>query len=297
MSSPDSPTPGKAPSPLHDPKPFEHIELAMGTGFSFHGRSPLSDGETSIILNQACAILHEADRIFSLYKPESPLSRLSRGETSVAQCPPVVNEIWDACEAWEKATDGWFSAFTPQHTFDPSGIVKTWAAKRAAEYVIEQGITDFTLNAGGDVLISDGAAEGIDWRMGISKPVSIAADDAGVLTVVNLAGTAFRAMATSGSAERGSHIWNPKFGGLIAADAKPERLVQVSVIANDLVTADVWATAAFAEGERAVERLNRVAEAGRAETGTRTIEALFVYADGQLAATDGFVSLFAKADS
>ncbi len=280
----------------HEPKPFEHIELAMGTGFSFHGRSSLSDSDTSIILNQACAILHEADRIFSLYKPESPLSRLARGETSVAECPPVVNQIWDACEAWEKVTDGWFSAFTPQHTFDPSGIVKTWAAKRAAEYVAEQGIIDFTLNAGGDVLISDGATEAVDWRMGISKPVSIAADGAGVLTVVDLSDTAFRAMATSGSAERGSHIWDPKFGGLIAADDKPERLVQVSVIARDLVTADVWATAAFAEGERAVEHLNRVAEAGRAETGTRTIEALFVYADGQLAATDGFVHLFAKAD-
>ena len=35
---------------IHDPKPFEHIELAMGTGFSFHGRSALSDSDTSIIL-------------------------------------------------------------------------------------------------------------------------------------------------------------------------------------------------------------------------------------------------------
>jgi thiamine biosynthesis lipoprotein len=264
----------------HEPKPFEHIELAMGTRFSFRGRSSLSDSDTSIVLNQACAILHEADRIFSLYKPESPLSRLARGATSVAECPPVVNEIWDACEAWEKATDGWFSAFTPEHTFDPSGLVKTWAANRAAEFVLERGITDFTLNAGGDVMISDGVSEAIDWRMGISKPVSIAAEDAGVLTVVDLHRTAFRAMATSGSAERGAHIWNPKAGGREPA----KEFVQVSVIARDLVTADVWATAAFAEGERAIEHLNRIDD----------IEALFVYADGELAATNGFVNLFAK---
>ena len=264
----------------HEPKLFEHIELAMGTGFSFRGRSPLSDSDTSIVLNQACAILHEADRIFSLYKPESPLSRLARGETSVAECPPVVDEIWDACEAWEKTTDGWFSAFTPEHTFDPSGLVKTWAANRAAEFVLERGITDFTLNAGGDVMISDGVSEAIDWRMGISKPVSIAAEDAGVLTVVDLHRTPFRAMATSGSAERGAHIWNPKAGGREPA----KEFVQVSVIARDLVTADVWATAAFAEGERAIEHLNRVDD----------IEALFVCADGELAATNGFVNLFAK---
>jgi thiamine biosynthesis lipoprotein len=266
----------------HEPKPFEHIELAMGTGFSFHGRSSLSDSETSIVLNQACAILHEADRIFSLYKTESPLSRLARGETSVADCPPVVSEIWDACQAWEKATDGWFSAFTPEHTFDPSGLVKTWAANRAAEFVLERGITDFTLNAGGDVMIADGVTEAIDWRMGISKPVSIAADDAGVLTVIDLHRTPFRAMATSGSAERGLHIWNPKAGGREPA----KEFVQVSVIAKDLVTSDVWATAAFAEGERAVEHLNRIDD----------IEALFVYADGELAATNGFVNLFAKAE-
>lgn len=264
----------------HEPKAFEHIELAMGTGFSFHGRSSLSDSDTSIILNQACAILHEADLIFSLYKPESPLSRLARGETSVAECPPVVNEIWQACEAWEKTTDGWFSAFTAEHTFDPSGLVKTWAAKRAAEYVLEQGITDFTLNAGGDVMIADGVTEAIDWRMGISKPVSIAADGAGVLTVVDLHRTPFRAMATSGSAERGAHIWNPKAGGREPAGD----FIQVSVIARDLVSADVWATAAFAEGERAIKHLNRIDD----------LEALFVYADGQLAATNGFAQLFAK---
>jgi thiamine biosynthesis lipoprotein len=263
----------------HEPKTFEHIELAMGTGFSFHGRSSLSDSDTSIILNQACAILHEADLIFSLYKPESPLSRLARGETSVAECPPVVSEIWDACEAWEKTTDGWFSAFTAEHTFDPSGLVKTWAAKRAAEYVLEQGITDFTLNAGGDVMIADGVTEAIDWRMGISKPVSIAADSAGVLTVVDLHRTPFRAMATSGSAERGSHIWNPKAGGRLPAGD----FIQVSVIARDLVTADVWATAAFAEGERAIDHLNRIDE----------VEALFVYPNGELASTNGFIKLLA----
>lgn len=267
-------------SAIHDSKPFEHIELAMGTGFSFRGRSSLSDSDTSIILNQACAILHEADLIFSLYKPESPLSRLERGEISVADCPPVVDEIWQACEAWEKTTDGWFSAFTAKHTFDPSGLVKTWAAKRAAEYALQQGITDFTLNAGGDVMIADGVTEAIDWRIGISKPISIAAAGSGALTVVDLHRTPFRAMATSGSAERGAHIWNPKAGG----QEPTKDFVQVSVIARDLVTADVWATAAFAEGERAIEHLNRIDD----------IEALFVYADGQLAATNGFINLFAK---
>ena len=252
----------------------------MGTAFRFAGRSPLSDAETQNVIAQACEILHEADRTFSLYKPESPLSQLARGETRVADCPPVVGEIWDACDEWEKRTDGWFSAMTPQNTFDPSGVVKTWAATRAAEYILQAGINDFTMNAGGDVWLSDDLSVDQDWRIGISKPISIASPDAGVLTVIDLKNTNFRAMATSGSAERGEHIWNPKAAGKEA----PTDLVQVSVVAEDLVTADVWATAAFAAGQRGVALLN-------AAPG---IEALFILANGDLAATDNFAQLFAK---
>jgi thiamine biosynthesis lipoprotein len=62
-------------------------------------------------------------------------------------------------------------------------------------------------------------------------------------------------------------------------------LLQVSVVADDLVKADVWATAAFAAGIQGVALLNAVPN----------LEALFVLASGDLAATDGFIKLFAKA--
>jgi len=260
---------------------FNHLEQCMGTVFRFAGRTELSQSEFDEAIFRACATLHAADEIFSLYKPESPLSRLARGETSVAECPPVVDQIWNACEGWEKLTDGWFKSFTPQHTFDPSGLVKTWAAREAARVLEQAGVSDFALNAGGDVWLADGLIPGVGWRIAISKPITIASPEAGVLTVFDLGGTRMRAVATSGSAERGNHIWNPK-----NPDAVQNELVQVTVIADDLVRADVWATAAFAEGPRAVERLNREAD----------LEALFVFADGQLAGTDGLVPLFAKAN-
>lgn len=259
---------------------FEHLEECMGTVFRFAGSSDFDQPRLAGLLAEAAEILHEADRTFSLYKTESPLSRLARGETSVADCPPVVDEIWDACQAWEQRTDGWFSAFTPEHTFDPSGLVKTWAAKAAFDFLVAHGVTDFTMNAGGDVLIADQASDQFDFRIGIAKPVSIAEAEAGVLTVLDLENTRFRAMATSGSAERGSHIWNPKAPG-----KEPAReFVQVSVVARDLVEADILATAAFAEGERAIARLNAWPE----------VEALFVWPDGRLAATDGLLQLVAK---
>ena len=268
---------------------FSHTELCMGTAFQFQGQANLSPDNCDGLIEQACQILHEADRTFSLYKPESPLSQLARGETSVAKLPTVVSEIWDDCERWEQITDGWFSAFTPQHTFDPSGLVKTWAANRAAEFLVENGILDFTLNAGGDILLSDALTDPVAWRVAIHKPVSIAAEEAGTLTVLDLKGTPYRAVATSGSAERGAHIWNPK----APEKAATTDLVQVTVVARDLVTADVWATAAFAQGDRAIDLLN----AQNAKNPTSDIQALVVWPDGNLGATDGFMELFPKSTS
>jgi thiamine biosynthesis lipoprotein len=256
---------------------FEHLEECMGTVFAFRGRSGRPDLEE--VLKSACEKLHEADRIFSLYKPESPLSRLARGETSVAELEPVVDVVWNLCESWEKETGGYFSAFTLQHSFDPSGLVKTWAAQSAIDVMLKAGITDFTLNAGGDIWLSDGLTQDSDWKLGISKPVSIASPDAGLLTVVNLKETGYRAMATSGSAERGRHIWNPQ-----GAELASEELVQVTVLANDLVTADVWATAAFAEGPRSLDRLARVPG----------VAAMVVYADGRVDGTAGFAEILRR---
>lgn len=259
---------------------FDRIEMCMGTGFRFQGQSELEVAQVNFALQEACEILHEADRVFSLYKPESPMSQLAAGKTSVSQCSPVVSEIWDACEVWERRTDGWFSAFTPEHTFDPSGLVKTWAAKRAAESLASAGVFDFTLNAGGDVYISDRASGQFDWRIGLAKPVSIASEEAGTIAVIDLKGTEYRAVATSGSAERGNHIWNPKAAGREFAT----ELLQVTVIARDLVEADVWATAAFAEGLASMARIDAIEH----------LEAICVLADGQIAATPGFAALSAK---
>ena len=257
---------------------FEHREECMGTVFTLRGLTSLSAEAQSEAILQATNTLHKADAIFSLYKPDSPLSRLARGETSVAQCPAAVEQVWQLCEQWNKSTDGWFSAFTEKHTFDPSGLVKTWAAQYAADKLIEAGIEDFTLNAGGDILISDAQSREDFWRIAIGKPVSIASEGAGALTVLDLKDTQYRAVATSGSAERGEHIWNPK-GSKLQKD-----VIQVSVIAQNLVEADVWATAAFAEGIASLKRINK----------QPNLEALYVMADGSLQGTDGLIPLFAK---
>ena len=72
-------------------------------------------------------------------------------------------------------------------------------------------------------------------RVGIANGRSIASEELAPLAVVDLQGTEFAAVATSGTAERGDHIW----GGT---------LLQATVVAADIVTADIWATAIVAGG-------------------------------------------------
>ncbi|MEI8230953.1 MAG: FAD:protein FMN transferase [Actinomycetes bacterium] len=258
---------------------FRHTEFCMGTVFRFVGRTNLPENELSNAVNQAIKVLHDADEIFSLYKPDSPLSKLARGDCSVSDCPEVVSTIWDECENWTKVTDGWFSPFTPEHTFDPSGLVKTWAANKSAQVLEQHGISNFAMNAGGDIRLSQDISSGVALQIGISKPITIASPEAGVLTVVNLNGSPFRAVATSGTAERGDHIWNPKLGSAWATSSS-----QVTVVAQDIVTADVWATALFAAGENAVELVekNNLAD---------EIAVLIVGIDGELTASKNFGSL------
>lgn len=252
----------------------------MGTAFRVSGRSLKPEHEVDAIVEAAWQILRQADEIFSLYKPGSALSKLYRGEASMDELPEVVSTIWDECVHWEKITDGYFSAFTPENTFDPSGLVKTWAAQRAAAEISDRGLTDFSLNAGGDIFIAPGCSSQLDWKVGVHKPTSIADEAAGVLTVLDLIDTGYNSVATSGYAERGLHIWNPK-----AAGKKPnQELAQVTVVSDDLVGADVWATAAMAAGNRALPLLEQ----------QPNLEALLIRSDGTMQATSGFGVLFAR---
>lgn len=261
---------------------FRHTEFCMGTVFRFVGRTDLAEDDLNNAIASAVAVLHEADEIFSLYKPESPLSKLARGECSVQECPDIVSTIWDECENWSAITGGWFNPFTPEHTFDPSGLVKTWAAENAAKILEKHDITDFAMNAGGDIRLSEGITSGMPMQIGISKPITIASPEAGVLTVLNLNETDYRAVASSGTAERGEHIWNPKIGGVWA-----NQVSQVTVVSKELITADVWATALFASGDQAIA----LAEKYNKQNLDNELAVLVVKLDGNLEATANFSSL------
>jgi thiamine biosynthesis lipoprotein len=188
----------------------------------------------AVDVEPAFAWLREVDAVFSTYRADSEISRLGRGELTLADCRPEVDEVLTACVAVERATRGYFSVRAAGR-LDPSGYVKGWAVAGAAARLSEAGARNFCINAGGDVAVRGRPAPGRLWRIGIRHPAQ-PQQLAAVLAGEDLA------VATSGEYERGAHILDPHTG------EPPTGLLSVTVVGPDLAVADAYATAAFAMG-------------------------------------------------
>jgi FAD:protein FMN transferase len=224
-----------------------HAEPVMGTVVSFDVPAAARlDGS----LDEAIRWLHWVDRVFSAYRPDSDVSQLAEGLVTVDGCAPEVAEVIEACAFLRELSGGYFTA-SPWGRFDPSGYVKGWAVERAAAILTAAGSASHLVNGGGDVQCvggrpADGDEAGAGpagtapgatapWRVGIADPfrpghlaLVVAAADCGV--------------ATSGTAERGAHIVNPRTGSPAAG------LASLTVAGPSLALADACATAAFAMG-------------------------------------------------
>jgi thiamine biosynthesis lipoprotein len=181
------------------------------------------------------AELVEVDRVFSPYRPDSDVSRIGRGEATVQACGAEVKEVAERCEQARALTGGLFDATRPDGTWDPSGLVKGWAAERAFGLLRGVAGLDWCLNAGGDVVVD--CPSGAAFHVGVQDPRDPAAVAAAVPCTAG-------AVATSGTAARGAHLYDPRTGA-----ASASRWLSVTVIGPSLETADVLATAAFVAGD------------------------------------------------
>jgi len=181
------------------------------------------------------AELVEVDGVFSPYRPDSEVSRMARGEVTADLCAPEVKDVADRCERARALTGGLFDATRPDGTWDPSGLVKGWATERAFAHLRGVEGLDWCLNAGGDVVVDCPSGEA--FRVGIQDP----RDPAAVIAAVPCSAGA---VATSGTAARGAHLYDPRTG---VATASP--WLSVTVTGPSLETADVLATAAFVAGD------------------------------------------------
>lgn len=206
--------------------------------------------------------LREVDRVFSTYRPDSVISRLSREEVSILDCPPSVSEVIELGERAGRESGGaftiWPDAGNGSRRLDPTGVVKGWAIEQAATHLRALPGTDFCLSGGGDMVCRTLDPAAPPWRIGIEDPFDPQRIRA-VVPIVN------GAVATSGRAHRGTHILDGR------TNAVPTRMASVTVIADSLTWADIDATATYAlDGDGAEWLRQRPGRSG-----------LVVWADGR----------------
>ena len=178
------------------------------------------------------AELHRVDRVFSTFRADSVVSRLRRGGTHVVA--DDVAEVIDRCLEARAITLGAFDPWAAEGGFDPSGLVKGWAADRCAKILRQHGFREFSIDAAGD-LVCRGRLADDGWPIGIAHP-----DDP--LAVLAVATILDEAIATSGTSQRGEHVVDPRTGG----PAHGAR--QATVIGPDAAIADALATALVVDG-------------------------------------------------
>ena len=178
--------------------------------------------------------LTRVDRMFSPFLTESAVSRINARTLREADADPLVAEVLARCRDHEVLTYGYFNAWSGGR-LDPSGFVKGWAIARACAILDRHGHRNYFVDGAGDVQTRGEREPGVAWRVGIRHPVE-RSKVARVVLARDLA------VATSGTYEKGSHIQDPHTG--LPATA----LVSLTVTGPDIVTADVFATAAFAMG-------------------------------------------------
>ncbi len=226
-------------SPARTVRRVAHV-MGMPISVALRGRHA-DDGRGAAAWAAALAVLREADRVFSTYRPESAVSRLNRGELDLAECPPAMAEVLALGEAARRDSGGAFDVCRGG-VLDPSGVVKGWAAERASTRLAALPDTDYCLSAGGDITCRTLDPDAPPWRIGIEDPH----DPTRLVAVVPVR---TGAVATSGPARRGAHIVDARSGN------PPNGLASVTVVGRSLTAVDIDATAAFALGADAARWL------------------------------------------
>ncbi|WP_253259845.1 FAD:protein FMN transferase [Subtercola boreus] len=235
-----------------------HVFDTMGTGASirFAGDLPPAEALTAV---ETC--FAEFDAQFSLYRSDSEISEIARGALTLPLASERFRDLYAEALHWRSLTHDSFSPHRPDRVLDLSGLVKAKAMDAAAAGLSAADVHDWMLNVGGDLLV-DGNLEGSPWHVAVVDPD----DRCHLLCTFDLDGSR-TSLATSGTTERGEHIWRSRATSTYR---------QVSVVADDIVTADVLATAILAGGR---ERLDEAVE-------TFGVDVIAVDADGSIVATE-----------
>jgi thiamine biosynthesis lipoprotein len=214
---------------------LRETRLLMGMPITVQAQD---DGGAQDDLDAAFDYFHYVDETFSTYLASSEVSRLNRGELAPEQYSADLRETLALAELTKQETGGYFDVMR-DGVCDPSGIVKGWAIQRAADLLRARGLANFYIDAGGDIAVA-GLRDGVAWRVGIRNPFNRQ-------HIVKALAVTECGVATSGTAVRGQHIYNPLDPGAPLRD-----VMSLTVIGPNVCDADRFATGAFAMGEAGI---------------------------------------------
>ncbi|WP_374086155.1 FAD:protein FMN transferase [Methylomicrobium lacus] len=201
------------------------------------------DDETAGLLNYAATCHEQSGGLFDI--TSGILRRAWRFDSGVLPDQGLIDELlvkvgWDKV-VWKPPV---LEFPFPGVEIDFGGVVKEYAADRAAGLCWAGGIRHGMINLGGDIKVLGPRADGSPWRIGVRHP----REKDALLQTVELSNGA---MASSGDYERCltiegvryGHILNPRTGWPV------RHLASVSVIADFCVVAGSASTIAMLKEE------------------------------------------------
>ncbi|MDA3865543.1 MAG: FAD:protein FMN transferase [Salinivirgaceae bacterium] len=155
---------------------------------------------------------------------------------------------------YEKVTiiDGEIIKEYPDIKLDASAIAKGYSVDQAALLLERKGIENYMVEIGGEVRTKGKNPDNERWRIGIDEPTeNNPLTDRQLQRILHISG---QSLATSGNyrqyyvknGKKYAHTINPKTGYPVQ-----HNLLSVSVVANDCMTADAYATAFMVLGYHA----------------------------------------------
>ena len=212
-------------------------------------------------------VLERWEETFSLFRPESELSRVNRSRAHVLAVSPLFAQALEVALGVAAETDGLVDptlcgrspevvlservlSRPPGLALDLNGVVKALAVDAAAATLEQPGF----VSVGGD--------------LAVRGPVDVALPAGGAIRVVE------GGLATSGTASRGAHLVDPRTGR--SAESRWE---QVTASGATCLGADVAAQVGFLLGERGPEWLDE-----------RGIPGRFVSAGGEIVENDAWAT-------
>ena len=169
-------------------------------------------------------------------------------------------------------SEGKITKKNPGMTLNFSAIAKGYSCDVVADFFDSKGISDYIVEIGGEIVAKGKNDKGKCWQVGIDKPVL---DASGTTNEIEcIASLCDRAMATSGNYRNFRYVGNKRVAHTIdpvSGYPVQHSLLSATVIADDCMTADAYATAFMVLGvDKSLELAKK----------TPRLEALLIYSTG-----------------